>query len=89
MDIGYPKCTISQQGGRKLIFYGGATVNSEKIFFKNSQNLLNKSPKDGGAIAPPAPPAPPPLVSMEINISFYVNVKSCNKASKSYIFPLL
>ena len=45
------------QGGRKQIFYGGATVNSEKRIFKNSQNLLNKSPKDGGADAPP--PCPP------------------------------
>ena len=44
-----------QQGGRKQTFYGGATVNSEKWIFKNSQNLLNKSPKDGGAIAPPVP----------------------------------
>ena len=48
------------QGGQKQIFYGGAIVNSEKWIIKNSQNLLNKSPKHGGASAPPAPPAPPP-----------------------------
>ena len=44
------------QGPRRHFEVGGATVNSEKIFFKNSQNLLNKSQKVGGAIAPPAPP---------------------------------
>ena len=49
----------NDQGGRKQIFYGGAIVNSEKWNFKNSQNLLNKSPKHGGASAPPAPNSAP------------------------------
>ena len=47
----------ADQGGRKQIFYGGAIVNSEKWIFKNSQNLLNKSPKQGGGgQVPPLPP---------------------------------
>ena len=37
------------QGGRKQIFYGGLIVYSGKLFFQKLQNLLNKSPKDGGA----------------------------------------
>ena len=41
----------SRVGGSKFYMGGGATVNSEKRIFKNSQNLLNKSLKDGGADA--------------------------------------
>ena len=43
-------------GWAEANFLWGATVNSENDFSKNSQNLLYKSPKDGGAIALPAPP---------------------------------
>ena len=46
---------VCHTGWAEANFLWGATVNSEKIFFKNSQNLLNKSQKVGGAIAPPAP----------------------------------
>ena len=56
-------CFTQSQGGRKQIFYGGATVNSEKLIFKNSQNLLNKSPKHGGTNAPLPPQLRPPLTS--------------------------
>ena len=55
-----------RQGGRKQIFYGGATVNSKNFFSQIPKNLLNKTPKDGGAIAPPAPPAPPPLADTDM-----------------------
>ena len=52
MQIVDVECTF-YQGPRRHFEVGGATVNSEKFFFKNSQNLLNKSQKVGGAIAPP------------------------------------
>ena len=49
----YQNFNLNQiQGGRKQIFYGGAIVKSEKWIFKNSQNLLNKSPKHGGQVPP-------------------------------------
>ena len=50
----------TNQGGRKQIFYGGAIVNSEKWIFKNSQNLLNKSPKHGGQVLSLPPQLRPP-----------------------------
>ena len=52
---------LTEAGWAEANFLWGAIVKSEKWIFKNSQNLLNKSPKHGGASAPPAPPAPPPL----------------------------
>ena len=47
-----------RQGGRKLILDEGARVNDKKFIFKNSQILLYKIAKDGGAKAPSAPPVP-------------------------------
>ena len=49
------------QGGRKLILDGGAGVMTKNYIFQNSQILLYKIPKDGGAKAPSAPPVPPTL----------------------------
>ena len=49
-------------GGSKF-FMGGRQLIAKKEFSKitkNYQNLLNKSPKDGGADAPPAPPSSAP-----------------------------
>ena len=40
-------------GWAEANFLWGAIVNSEKWIFKNSQNLLNKSQKHGGAIDRP------------------------------------
>ena len=38
-----------RQGGRKLILDGGARVMTKNYIFLNSQILLYKIPKDGGA----------------------------------------
>ena len=66
--LGWPNPSRPNQPKRDMFWFGRQSILLLFIryvirvrFSKNSQNLLNKSPKDGGAKAPPAPPAPPPL----------------------------
>ena len=72
------------QGGRKQIFYGGAIVNSKKWIFKNSQNLLNKSPKHGGGGKVPPPLRPPGFHTRHSNkrtSNWIRNIKFCTTHS--------
>ena len=55
--------STNRVGGSKF-FMGGLIVYSGKLFFQKLQNLLNKSPKDGGAIAPLAPQFRPPCLHL-------------------------
>ena len=62
----------AESGWAEANFLWGAIVNSEKWILKNSQNLLNKSPKHGGASAPQLRPPWADLldIPIAIDISF-------------------
>ena len=70
-------------------FYWGAIVKSEKWIFKNSQNLLNKSPKHGGASAPPAPQLRPPCSNVRLLFSNVRYLTSFWRLSDVYKIPTI